>query len=85
MAACIKSLAGHDLYVGRFYFRNRYYKAALGRFKAVLMEYPDVGLQHDALKYIAICEAEIARADDGSRDYNQASEPPQDAPAEPGE
>ena len=69
IAACIKSLAGHDLYVGRFYFKNRYYKAALSRFTAVLTEYPDVGLQHDALQYIAMCEAEIARADDGSRNY----------------
>jgi len=67
IAACIKSLAGSDLYVGRFYFKNRYYKAALNRFIAVLNDYPDVGLQHDALRYIAICEAEIARADDGSR------------------
>jgi outer membrane protein assembly factor BamD len=69
IAACIKSLAGHDLYVGRFYFKNRYYKAALSRFTAVLTDYPDVGLQDDALRYIAICEAEIVRADDGSRHY----------------
>lgn len=75
IAACIKSLAGHDLYVGRFYFKNRYYKAALSRFKAVLTDYPDVGLQHDALQYITICEAEIARANDGSRYYTPSREP----------
>ena len=78
IAACIKSLAGHDLYVGRFYFKNRYYKAALNRFTAVLTDYPDIGLQHDALRYIAICEAEIARADDGSR-----PEAPPPGPAQP--
>ena len=60
--ACIKSLAGHDLYVGRFYFKNLYYKAALSRFKAVITEYPDVGMQHAALQYITLCEAEIKRA-----------------------
>ncbi len=67
IAACIKSLAGHDLYVGRFYFKNRYYKAALSRFMAVLTGYPDVGLQHEALQYIAICKAEIVRADNSPR------------------
>lgn len=77
IAACIKSLAGHDLYVGRFYFKNRYYKAALSRFTAVLTDYPDVGLQHDALRYIALCEAEIARADDGSRHDARPPGPPQ--------
>jgi len=65
--ACIKSLAGHDLYVGRFYFKNRYYKAALSRFISVLTDYPDIGLQQKALQYISICKAEIAREDDGSR------------------
>ena len=65
--ACIKSLAGHDLYVGQFYFKGRYYKAALSRFMSVLTDYPDVGLQQKALQYISICEAEIARQDDGSR------------------
>ena len=83
MDACLKSLAGHDLYVGRFYFRTRYYKAALSRFKAVLTEYPDVGLQHDALQYIAICEAEIARAHDGTRHYNPPPDPAQEKPAAP--
>jgi outer membrane protein assembly factor BamD len=84
IAACIKSLAGHDLYVGRFYFKKRYYKAALSRFTAVLTDYPDVGLQHDALQYIALCEAEIARADDGSRHYNpqKSHEQPEPAPGE---
>ncbi len=64
---CIKVLAGHDLYVGQFYFKARYYKAALSRFMAVITEYPDVGLQQKALQYVALCKAEIAREDDGSR------------------
>ncbi len=64
---CIKSLAGHDLYVGRFYFKSRYYKAALSRFRSVLTDYPDIGLQQKALQYISICEAQIAKADDGSQ------------------
>jgi outer membrane protein assembly factor BamD len=75
IADCIKSLAAHDLYVGRFYFKSRYYKAALSRFLAVLNDYPDVGLQHDALQYLTILEAEIKRADDGSRHYFTGENP----------
>lgn len=93
IAACIKSLAGHDLYVGRFYFKARYYKAALGRFKTVLTDYPDVGLQHDALQYITLCEAEIARENDGSRHHDpqpkqqppESEYPAQMEPATPAE
>ncbi|MFH1983856.1 MAG: outer membrane protein assembly factor BamD [Pseudomonadota bacterium] len=56
---CYKSLAGHDLYVGKFYFKSRHYKAALGRFMSVVTDYPDVGIQYEALKYIAICQYAI--------------------------
>jgi len=84
IAVCVKTLAGHDLYVGRFYFKSRYYKAALSRFLAVINDYPDVGLQHDALQYLTILEAEIKRADDGSRHYfpwENPLEQKQDTPA----
>ncbi|MCP3951030.1 MAG: outer membrane protein assembly factor BamD [Desulfobacterales bacterium] len=77
IAACLKSLAGHELYVGRFYFKNRYYKAALSRFMAVLTKYPDVGVQHSALRYIALCEAEIVRAADENRHTDPLKDPVQ--------
>lgn len=54
---CIKSLAGHELYVGLFYFKSKHYKAALKRFEAVLNKYPDVGLHYKALQYLARAEA----------------------------
>jgi len=53
---CLKSLAGHELYVGLFYYNSKHYKAALSRFETVLINYPDVGVQHEALQYIALCE-----------------------------
>ena len=56
---CNKSLAGHDLYVGRFYYKSKHYKAALHRFKSVLSNYPDVGVHYEALQYIALCEAAL--------------------------
>ncbi len=58
---CLKSLAGHELYVGLFYFKSKHYKAALGRFKSILAKYPDVGIHHKALCYIALCEASLAQ------------------------
>ncbi len=56
---CYKSMAGHDYYVGEFYYKSKHYKAALLRFKAVLTSYPDVGYHQKALLLIANCEALI--------------------------
>jgi len=54
---CLKSLAGHEFYVGLFYFKNKHYQAALKRFETVLNKYPDVGLHYKALQYLARAEA----------------------------
>lgn len=54
---CIKSLAGHEFYVGLYYFKGKHYKAALKRFETVLNKYPDVGLHYKALQYLARAEA----------------------------
>ena len=62
IAKCQKSLAGHDFYVGLFYYKSKHYKAALQRFKAVLSNYPDVGVQEKALQYIIRCE-ELIKAE----------------------
>lgn len=56
-----KSLAGHDLYVGLFYYKSKHYKAALQRFKSVLTKYPDVGVHQKALQYIIKCEDKIKK------------------------
>jgi outer membrane protein assembly factor BamD len=58
---CLRSLAGHELYVGQFYYKTKHYKAALYRFKAVITKYPDVGLHQKALQYISLCEKEMAK------------------------
>jgi outer membrane protein assembly factor BamD len=57
IVACLKSLAGHEFFVGRFYFRQKQYAAALHRFLAVIHQYPDVGYHDKALQYIAKCES----------------------------
>jgi outer membrane protein assembly factor BamD len=53
---CIKSLAGHEFYVGLFYYKGKHYKAALSRFKSVLSNFPDVGFHQQALQYVSLCE-----------------------------
>ncbi len=53
---CIKNLAGHELYVGMYYYKTKHYKAALHRFKSVLYDFPDVGIHRQAMDYIAQCE-----------------------------
>ncbi|MDY6822671.1 MAG: outer membrane protein assembly factor BamD [Thermodesulfobacteriota bacterium] len=52
---CRISLAGHELYVGRFYFKSEHYKAALARFLTVVDKYPDVGDVEAARDYIQRC------------------------------
>ncbi len=59
---CLANLAGHDFYVGQFYYKSRHYKAALDRFRSVITSYPDVGnIHYQALDYIAQCEQLLAR------------------------
>jgi outer membrane protein assembly factor BamD len=59
---CNKSLAEHDFYVGMFYYKAKHYKAALERFKTVVTSYPDLGVHHKALKYIALCQEKLSSA-----------------------
>jgi len=54
---CLKSLTGHELYVGLFYLKSKHYQAALHRFKSILTQYSDVGVHQMALQHIAACEA----------------------------
>lgn len=59
---CLKSMAGHDLYVGLYYLKMKHYKAALHRFLSVVREYPDVGVHHEALQFIAEAERKLKEA-----------------------
>ena len=59
--SCLQSLAGHEFYVGQFYFKAKHYKAALERFRGILNNYPDVGIHYRALQYIKLCEASIQK------------------------
>jgi outer membrane protein assembly factor BamD len=56
---CLQSLSGHEYYVGLYYYKKKHYDAALGRFKTVITDYPDVGIHRKALQYITLCETSI--------------------------
>jgi outer membrane protein assembly factor BamD len=53
---CNRSLAEHDFYVGHFYFKSKHYKAAQHRFKAVVENYPDLGVHYRAIDYLSQCQ-----------------------------
>lgn len=60
---CLKSIAGHEIYVGKFYFKSKRYKSALARFKHVKTDFPDLGFDAEATEYIAKCNEKIASED----------------------
>ena len=71
---CRKLLAEHDLYIGRFYYKSKYYQAALGRFEGVLTGYVDVlppETQREVEKLITACTAKLSdRTGDQADDHN---------------
>jgi outer membrane protein assembly factor BamD len=67
----LKILAGHEFYIGLFYYKSKHYKAALHRFKAVISLYPDVGVHHKALRYITLCEVSIKEKESNSNNQKK--------------
>lgn len=60
--ACHEQLAGHEFYVGMFYYKSKHYKTALDRFQTILDEYPTVGdLRWKAQKYIVLSKDRIQK------------------------
>jgi outer membrane protein assembly factor BamD len=49
LAASHERLAAYELYVGRFYYRQGAYPAAIGRFEGLLKVYPEVGFADEVL------------------------------------
>ncbi len=53
-------MASHDMFVGDFYLRTKHFRAAIGRYKRVLTDYPDVGLYGKALNQIETAQQRLA-------------------------
>ncbi len=47
-----RRLAERELYIARFYFKGKNYKGALARFGDLLKQYPEAGLNPEALYYV---------------------------------
>jgi outer membrane protein assembly factor BamD len=57
---CLTSLAEHELYVGRFYFKSKQYMAALKRFEYLISHYPDLGQYAKTFDYMVICKKKLS-------------------------
>lgn len=68
---CRESLAGHELYVGQFYFKSKHYKSALSRFENVIENFADVGDVKTAEQYIALCRQHINEDEDKNEDKKE--------------
>jgi outer membrane protein assembly factor BamD len=56
---CNQELAEHEFYVGKFYFRQKKYQAALSRFEVVALNYANVGLDYKVEYYIGETKRKI--------------------------
>lgn len=57
---CKQRLAERDFYVGKFYLKQKKYKAALARFEKAVSDYANVGLDYKIEYYIKDTKAKIA-------------------------
>jgi len=57
---CKQKLAEHEFYVGRFYLKQKKYKAALSRFEKVAKDYANAGLDYKIEYYINETKIKIA-------------------------
>ncbi|MDR3204656.1 MAG: outer membrane protein assembly factor BamD [Deltaproteobacteria bacterium] len=68
-------LAGHEFYVGEFYFNRKDYAAAINRFVGLITLYPDSGYHQRAMNYIAeyrdmVARGEIEEGNQRPSEYN---------------
>ena len=61
LSICLQNMAKHEMYVGRFYFKQDQYKAAKARFEGVIKNFPDLGQYNEAFSYIRKCEVQLAK------------------------
>ena len=60
---CRELLAENELYVARFYYNTKHYKAALARFQLVLADYSDVissATHREVEELVVICKRKVA-------------------------
>lgn len=65
MTEAMNILAGHEFYVGEYYFKRKDYAAALRRFRGLITAYPDSGYHPRAFNYIAQYNDMLAKGEIG--------------------
>jgi outer membrane protein assembly factor BamD len=60
---CREHLAAYEVYVGRHYYREAAYLAALHRFEGVMRQYPESEAFPEAAYYVALTYADIGATD----------------------
>jgi outer membrane protein assembly factor BamD len=65
LVVCLKNLAEYELYIARFYFKNKKYRAAKSRFEGILKNFPDLGQHKEAMHYIKECENRLSMVEQG--------------------
>jgi len=77
---CLENLARHEITVARFYFKGKKYKAAEDRLKSLLVDFPDMGVHQEALKFLAQVQERM-----GPEEAGDPVSPPPDEGTGPGE
>jgi outer membrane protein assembly factor BamD len=71
------NLAGHEFYVGEFYYKRKDYRAAVNRFMGIIALYPDSGYHQRAFNYIAEYRDLVAKGviDEGNQRPSEFNSP----------
>ncbi len=57
---CLENIAGHELYVAKFYWKSKHYKSALNRLEYLFAHYPDTKDGKKAMSMIPECQKLVA-------------------------
>ena len=68
---CNQEIAEQEFYVGKFYFRQKKYRAALNRFEAVALNYANVGLDYKVEYYIEETKRKIVEEEKLKKDAGE--------------
>jgi len=71
---CQEKLAGHELFVGRFYFRRGKYQAAVARFRYLLSHYPEGRSGEEALYYLGESYYRLKRMEEAKSAFRRLLE-----------
>ncbi len=72
--ACREHLARYAVYIGRYYYKQGYYPAAIARFESAATTYPEVPVAGEALYYLALSYRKAGKDSDARETLNRLIE-----------